>query len=208
MNSPLKVIVADDHQLVRKGIVALVGMLDFVEVVREAANGKEVIQWLRSRNEADIALLDLEMPEMNGTETVKALHQEFPEVKPIIITMLPDPDRIREVVKEGARGVLFKTASVQELSEAITRVYNGSTFFTGEVAAVLLTSPTPSLDRLTSREIEILRLIAQGLSSTEIGEKLFISPRTVDTHRNNLIQKLEVNGIAGLVRFAIEKKVV
>ncbi|MEZ4775692.1 MAG: response regulator transcription factor [Bacteroidia bacterium] len=208
MSQTIKIIVADDHQLVRKGIVALLSMLDFVEVVREAANGMEVMQWLRSRNEAAIALLDLEMPEMNGTETVTALSKEFPEIRAIIITMLPDPERIREVVKAGAKGVLFKTAAVQELSEAITRVHNGGKYYTGEVAAVLLADPEPSLDRLTSREIEILRLVAQGHSSTEIGEKLFISPRTVDTHRNNLIQKLEVNGIAGLVRFAIEKKIV
>ncbi|MEZ4826663.1 MAG: response regulator transcription factor [Bacteroidia bacterium] len=208
MNNPIKVAIADDHQLVREGFAALLRLIDEIEVVREACNGRELIQWLQSHQEADIALLDLEMPEMNGLETIRELQSKFPDIQAIIITMLPDPDRIREVVKAGARGVLFKTAAVQELKEAILRVYGGGKYFTGEVAAVLLQEGSPSLDILTERETEILQLIATGLSSPEIGEKLFISPRTVDTHRNNLIQKLGVNGIAGLVRFAIEKKLV
>ena len=210
MNTSIRIIVADDHHLVRKGIVMLLSSLEGLEVVREGGNGEEILAWLRggASHQADLALLDLEMPVMDGVETLKAVRDEFPDIPAIILTMSSDVIRLQEAIKQGARGVLFKTASMNEFKDAIERVCHGGTYFSSEVASLLLTAPPNTSDRLSERETEILQLIAQGMSSNEIGEKLFISPRTVDTHRNNLIQKLEVRGIAGLIRYAIERKLI
>lgn len=212
MDQKLKILLADDHQLVRKGFRALLEELEFVEVVGEAANGQEAISLLRRGVKTDIALLDYEMPLLNGLETLEQIRRDFFGVKVILLTMLNQRELIQQAVEKGVNGFLFKNASLDELSEAIRRVGRGETYFASEVTLALLKpdlKPDNTLLRqLTEREIEVLRLVAQGFSSTEVGAQLFISPRTVDTHRNNLIQKLGVNGIAGLVQFAIKNKLV
>ena len=212
MDQKIKILLADDHQLVRKGFRALLEELDYVEVTGEAANGQEVIGLLRRGIKADILLLDYEMPLLNGLETLEKIRQDFFGVKVILLTMLNQRELIQNAVEKGVNGFLFKNASLDELSEAIRRVARGENYFSSEVTLILLKpahNPDQTLLRqLTERETEVLRLVAQGFSSTEIGAQLFISPRTVDTHRNNLIQKLGVNGIAGLVQFAIKNKLV
>lgn len=210
MHQKIKILLADDHQLVRKGFRALLEELDFVEVTGEAANGQEVIGLLRRGVKADVVLLDYEMPLLNGLETLEQIKRDFFGVKVILLTMLNQRELVQNAVGKGVNGFLFKNASLDELSEAIRRVARGENYFSSEVTLTLLKPvhhPDQTLLRqLTEREIEVLRLVAQGFSSTEIGAQLFISPRTVDTHRNNLIQKLGVNGIAGLVQFAIKNK--
>jgi DNA-binding NarL/FixJ family response regulator len=212
LDQKIKILLADDHQLVRKGFRALLEELDYVEVVGEAANGQEVIGLLRRGVKTDVALLDYEMPVLNGLETLDQIKRDFFGVKVILLTMLNQRELIQGAVEKGVNGFLFKNASLDELSEAIRRVSKGENYFSSEVTLTLLkTAQNPDhtlLRQLTEREIEVLRLVAQGFSSTEIGAQLFISPRTVDTHRNNLIQKLGVNGIAGLVQFAIKNKLV
>lgn len=212
MDQKIKILLADDHQLVRKGFRALLEELDFVEVTGEAANGQEVIGLLRRGVKADIVLLDYEMPLLNGLDTLEQIKRDFFGVKVILLTMLNQRELVQSAVEKGVNGFLFKNASLDELSEAIRRVARGESYFASEVTLTLL-KPTHNPDQgllrqLTEREIEVLRLVAQGYSSTEIGARLFISPRTADTHRNNLIQKLGVNGIAGLVQFAIKNKLV
>ena len=206
----VKLILADDHQLVRHGFRSLLESLDFVEVVGEAANGQEVIDLLRSGKHAQVILMDVEMPVLDGLSATEQISRDFLGVNIIMLTMLNVREVIQAAVEKGAKGFLFKNASQTELREAIRRVAEGGTYFSSEVASILLNTPHPSmnapLNQLSEREIEILKLVAEGYSSTEIGEQLFISPRTVDTHRNNLIQKLNVNGIVGLVRFAIQHK--
>lgn len=208
----IKLLLADDHQLVRKGFRALLEELDFVEIVGEATNGKEAINLLRSGVKPDVALLDYEMPVMNGLEATEQIKRDFFGVKIIMLTMLQSKELIQEAVEKGVSGFLFKNASIDELGEAIQRVARGEQYFTSEVALALLkpsqNPDAPLLAQLTERETEILRLVAKGLSSTEIGRQLFISPRTVDTHRNNIIQKLDVQGIAGLVQFALKNKLI
>lgn len=212
MDQKIKILLADDHHLVRKGFRVLLEELDFVEVVGEAANGQEVIGLLRRGVKTDIALLDYEMPVLNGLETLEQIKRDFFGVKVILLTMLNQRELIQHAVEKGVNGFLFKNASPEELSEAIRRVSRGETYFASEVTLALLkpdlNQGNTLLRQLTEREIEVLRLVAQGFSSTEVGAQLFISPRTVDTHRNNLIQKLGVNGIAGLVQFAIKNKLV
>lgn len=212
MEPTIKVIIADDHHLVRQGIRALLTQLPGVEIIGEAADGRQLLQSLRNGLRPDVILLDVEMPGMNGLETLDHLARDFFGCKAVMLTMLNDRQVIQQAVDKGARGFLFKNASLAELSDALRRVATGETYFASDVALTLLQSSAhqtdPLLGQLTDREIEILKLVAEGYSSTEIGQQLFISPRTVDTHRNNLIQKLQVNGIAGLVRFAIQHKLV
>jgi DNA-binding NarL/FixJ family response regulator len=209
MDHKINIIIADDHRLVRQGFAALLGSFDFVELIGEAADGRQLISLLRGHKRPDIILMDVEMPVMGGLEALEHITRDFFGVKVIMLTMLNDRDTIQKAVDKGAKGFLFKTASPQELSDAIRRVAAGEVYFSGEVSLALLQTAKPPaadplLQQLSEREIEVLKLVAEGLSSAEIGEKLFISPRTVDTHRNNLIQKLGVPGIAGLVRFALK----
>lgn len=205
-------VLADDHQLVRKGFVSLLEAIETVKVVGEAANGREVLEIFRRDGRADLALLDYEMPVLNGLETLEQLKRDYFGVKVIILTMVHAKEVIQSAIEKGADGFLFKNTSVEELDEAIRRVMRGEKYFSGEVTLALVKSAplvsNAALDSLTERELEILKLVAQGLSSAEIGTQLYISPRTVDTHRNNLIQKLDVRGIAGLVHFAIKNKLV
>ncbi|MFN0035085.1 MAG: response regulator [Saprospiraceae bacterium] len=212
MKAPVKILLADDHQLVRKGFRSLLEELDFVEIVGEAANGKEAIALLRNGAKPNVALLDYEMPQMNGLEATEEIKRDFLGVKVIMLTMMQSKELVQEAVAKGVSGFLFKNTSLEELSEAIQRVADGGTYFSSEVTLTLLKPnhhpDAPLLALLSSREIEILKLVAQGLSSTEIGEQLFISPRTVDTHRNNIIQKLDVQGIVGLVQLAIRNKLI
>ncbi len=212
MKAKINILLADDHQLVRKGFRALLEELDFVEIVGEAANGKEAINLLRNGAKPNVALLDYEMPLINGLEATEIIKRDHFGVKVIILTMLESKELVQEAVEKGVSGFLFKSTSLEALSEAIQRVAAGDTYFSSEVALILLKSSTnpdsPLLAKLSEREIEVLKLVAQGLSSSEIGQQLFISPRTVDTHRNNIIQKLDVPGIAGLVQFAIRNKLI
>lgn len=212
MENKISLLLADDHHLVRKGFRALLDELDFVEIVGEAANGKEVISLLRNGARPQVVLLDYEMPLMNGLEVMEVIKRDYFGMKVIMLTMLQSKELVQEAVEKGVSGFLFKNTSLDELSSAIQRVVTGGTYFSSEVALTLLkTAPTPEaplLAQLSEREIEILKLVANGLSSTEIGRQLFISPRTVDTHRNNIIHKLEVPGIAGLVQFALRHKLI
>lgn len=210
MEQKIKLLLVDDHQLVRKGFRALLEELEFVDIVGEAANGKEAITLLRNGVRPQVALLDYEMPVMNGLEATVEIKRDYFGVKVIMLTMLQSKELVQEAVEKGVSGFLFKNTSLEELSDAIRRVAAGDTYFSSEVALALMKqSPnpdTPLLALLSERETEILKLVAQGLSSTEIGRQLFISPRTVDTHRNNIIHKLDVPGIAGLVQFAVRNK--
>lgn len=212
MERKIKILLADDHNLVRKGFRALLEELDFVEVVGEAANGKEVISLLRNGLHPQVALLDYEMPLMNGLEATEQIRRDFFGIKIIMLTMLQNRELVQEAVEKGVSGFLFKNTSLEDLSEAIRRVAGGDTYFSSEVAMILLkpvaNPDAPLLAALSDRELQILKLVAQGQSSTEIGKTLFISPRTVDTHRNNILHKLDVAGIPGLVQFAVRNKLI
>lgn len=205
----IKVVLADDHHLVRKGFRALLQEIPGITVVGDAANGLELLDLLQNFS-ADVILLDVEMPSMGGIEACDKIQTRFPGSKVIMLTMRNESEVVKQSVASGARGFLFKNTSPEELQEAIQKVASGQTYFSSEVTMLLLsqTQTNPALAGLTEREIEIAKLVAEGLSSTEIGEKLFISPRTVDTHRNNILQKLELPNVAALVRFAMQHKLI
>ncbi len=209
METNIKVIIADDHHLVRKGFRALLEEIPGIRVVGDVANGLELLDLLQNFS-ADVILLDVEMPGMGGIEACGKIQSQFPDTKVIMLTMRNEAEIVKQSVANGARGFLFKNTSTAELQEAIQKVASGQTYFSSEVTMLLLsqTQTNPALTGLTEREIEIVKLVAEGLSSTEIGEKLFISPRTVDTHRNNILQKLDLPNVAALVRFAMQHKLI
>ncbi|MBP6794697.1 MAG: response regulator transcription factor [Saprospiraceae bacterium] len=212
MNSDkIKILIADDHHLVRKGFVALLNEMVEVEVVGESANGKEVIQLLKGGVRPKIILIDYEMPILNGLETLKLIKSDYFGIKVIILTMLQDKELVEACLKSNADGFLFKNISFDELKLAINKVANGEKYFNSEVALILSgqnESHMSGNNKLSTRELEIVKLVAEGKTSIEIGLILFISPRTVDTHRNNIMQKLELDSIPGLVRWAIKNKII
>ncbi|MCB0529239.1 MAG: response regulator transcription factor [Lewinellaceae bacterium] len=202
----IRVVIADDHRLVLAGFKALLEDLDFVEVLGEARNGKELLGLLRSGVRPDVVLVDHEMPLMNGLEAAAAIREEFFGVRIIMLTMMQDKNLIEAAIAGGVHGFLFKNASLDELGLAIKKVAGGEPYFSGDVTLTLMQRQTGF--GLSEREMEILKLVARGHTSAEIGSLLFISPRTVDTHRNNILNKLDVQGIAGLVEFAVKNKLV
>lgn len=205
--------VTDDHQIVLDGIKSLINRIPGFRLVGEAHNGREALDLLKHLH-VDVCLMDLDMPEMNGMEATAVIKEKYPVVKVLILTMHNEKALINKVMEHGASGFVLKNSSQDELMEAIKKVHEGQQYFSAEVTMTLLSKneqrsssnlQTPvDLSQLTERETEILRLIAEGYSNKEIGEKLFISHRTVDTHRTNLMKKLSVHNIAGLIKFAIK----
>ena len=208
MTKPEKhILLVDDHAIVTDGIRALIGSEPGIHIVGEARNGLEALDMLRILK-IELVIMDIDMPELNGIETAKIIRKEMPHVKIIMLTMHDEKAVIRQMQEIGADGYLLKNSPKAELMKAIEMVSSGDLYFGEDVQAVLLKEDiaphNEALADLTEREIEIIKLIADGLSNKEIGEKLFISHRTVDTHRTNVMTKLGLHNVAGIVRFAIQ----
>lgn len=206
----IKIIIADDHKMVNDGLRSLLANCTGMKVIASAANGLELLQKM-SVVTPDIVLMDIDMPVMNGIEALSKISKLYPIVRVIVLTMHEEHALIKKMSDLGAKGFLFKNADKDELVSAIELVAEGNTWFSQTTHS--LKPKSQQLEKetglesaflLTEREIEILKLIASGLSNKEIGDQLFISHRTVDTHRTNLMKKLNVNNIAGLIRFAIK----
>lgn len=205
-----RILVCDDHQLVLDGLKSLINGQDDINVVSTANSGREAIRQLEILK-VDIILMDIDMPEMNGIEATKILKKDYPEIKIIILTMHDEKSIIQLLMDIGADGYILKNATQEELLQGIRQVKQGKKHFSPDVTIALLRNDKESSSvspDLTERELEILKLIAEGFSNKEIGDKLFISHRTVDTHRTNLMKKLEINNIAGLIRYAIKHSLV
>lgn len=208
----LSVLLVDDHQIIIDGLRSLVNSVEGLKVIGEANNGKEAIELLKILD-ADVVLMDIDMPVMNGLDATKAIKAKPGKTKVIILSMHCESGMVKELIGIGVDGYILKNASKEELIQSITKVADGQKYFATDVTLSLLnkekTSNQSKLDiELTNREREILKLIADGFSNKEIGEQLFISHRTVDTHRTNLMKKLEINNIAGLISFAIKNGIV
>ncbi|MCD4746246.1 MAG: response regulator transcription factor [Bacteroidales bacterium] len=208
----IKILIADDHQLIIDGIKSLINNVPQFDLIAEANNGKEAVKIAKLIN-PDIVLMDIDMPIMNGIEATEKIKSFNPEIKIIILSMHNEKGLVKKLIRLGADGYLLKNSDQNELIEAISKVASGQQYFSPEVTMSLLNKETEIkssfkansiISDLTDREIEILKLIAQGYSNKEIGEKLFISHRTVDTHRTNLMKKINVSNIAGIIRFAIK----
>ncbi|MGI9544379.1 MAG: response regulator [Cyclobacteriaceae bacterium] len=211
----IRILLADDHQMIREGIKALLRKNCEILICGEAETGKEALDLLADQP-ADLVLMDINMPEMNGIETTKAIQKAHPNTRVLALTMHQDDTHIISMLEAGASGYLLKTSDLKTLEKAIEQVYAGHTFFPPEVAQTVLQrhvkpKQTHGNSRnvlLTNREKEILRLITEGLTNPEIGEKLFISKRTVDAHRRNLLDKIQAKNTAGLIMYAVKQGLV
>ncbi len=206
----IKVLLADDHQIIIDGLKSLLQNTGDIVMAGEANNGREALRLLNILK-VDVVLMDIDMPMMNGIEALKELKRTLPGIKVIILSMHQEAGMIKSLMAIGADGYILKSTSRDELIGAIRKVAGGQSYFSSEVTISLLNTPQNNLssskqpvEMLTDREEEILKLIAEGFSNKEIGTKLFISHRTVDTHRTNLMKKLNANNIAGLISYAIK----
>lgn len=207
----IKILIVDDHQLVIDGIKLMIDEEEDMTVVAEAHNGKEAVDILANK-EIDIILMDLNMPVMNGLEATKIIHASYAEIKIIGLSMLNDVKLIRKLINNGAVGYLIKNAGKEEVISAIKTVSNGGQYFDQDTLNSLLTNKAPEkkkskeglFPKLSRREKEILQLIMDEFTSSEIGDKLFISLGTVESHRRNINNKLGVRNTAGLVKMTIE----
>ena len=212
----MKILLVDDHQIVTDGLKAIISEASELEVVGEARNGQEALH-LTKLLQPDLVMLDIDMPIMNGITAFPQLKVLLPSLKIIILSLHAEAVVIRKFIDLGVDGYLIKTAGAEEMLHAIRLVGAGSKYFSGSVTEALVkkanpkkkaASATEQLSQLTSRELEILKALAQGLSSKAIGEQLHISSRTVDTHRTNMMKKLKISKVTGLIRLAIQSGLV
>jgi DNA-binding NarL/FixJ family response regulator len=208
--NPIRVVLADDHTLVRAGIRALLEELPDLEVLGEAGDGREVLDLVKL-HQPDVVLMDITMPGLNGLEAAARITKEFPKVRVIILSMHNNEEYYWRALKAGAAGYLLKKAATAELETALQQVMHGEVYLSQEISARLLKKfpvggladrKTP-LEQLTGRQREVLQLIAEGQNTKQIGELLKVSPKTVEYHRMKLMDCLNVHDIPGLVRFAL-----
>jgi len=208
-----RLIVADDHQIFLDGLCSLLEGEEGFQIIGKALNGKEVLKILENK-EADVAILDYNMPDMDGLATTRAIHDKWPDMKILVLTMHREKEYITNILEAGATGYLLKNTGQQELIEAIKRVANGSTYYGTDVISTIMDSFNPNKPQtpvstateapLTKRELELIQLISEEYTMTEIAEKLFISENTVKSHRKNILHKLNLRNTAGLIKYAVQ----
>ena len=206
MEKKIKIILADDHQIILEGLSEVLKKHENLAVVGQFSNGKEVLEYVSS-HPVDIAVMDINMPVMNGLSCAKILKQEFPAIRIIILTMYAQKSFIDEVIKLRIEGCLLKNNSGKELYEAIMRVMDNK-FYYDKITHFTVKEDVIASYKLSEREIEIIKLLAAGHSTNEIAEKLFISIHTVGTHRKNILSKVDVNNAPQLVQFARENNLI
>ncbi len=200
-----RVVLADDHDLVRSGIKALLAMIDGVEVIAEAHDGLELVA-LADSLQPDVVMTDISMPGLDGIAAISQIHARQPQVRVLVLSMYDTVDFVKRAVANGACGYLMKDAPPFELELAIRSVMSTGSYFSPVIAQRLLQPSEPTVDdELTQRQVEILRLIAQGKASKEIAYDLGLSPKTVDVHRARIMERLQINDIASLTLYAVRK---
>ena len=214
----IKLILVDDHQLVRTGIANLLAGETGFEIIGEAADAKDLFELLR-KTQPDITVLDIALPGMSGIEITKKLHNDYPGIRILILSMHTSEEFIFNAINSGARGYLPKNTSRKELIEAIYAIHRGEEFFAESISNVILKSYIKKAksdsqedenneNLLSKREIEVLKLFAEGMTNQEIADKLFISIRTVESHKNHIMARLELKTTVDLVKFAIRNNIV
>ena len=209
----LSILITDDHTLYRKGMVLLLKSFDQVGSVEEASNGKEALEKLATQH-YDIILLDLDMPIMDGWETSRHIVSKMPDLKIVMISMHEELQTISDLIEIGVHSYLLKNAEPEEVQKAIESVVNNDFYYNQLVSKALHKKiqeggqdPEPKRSDVTPRETEVLQLICQELTMKEIGEKLFLSEQTIQTHRKNLMKKIKAKNVIGLVKFAFQNRI-
>ena len=213
MKGRIRILLVDDHPIVRKGLHSCLGRRQQLLIVGEAANGVQAVAKAKELR-PDVVLLDVDLPQMSGLVVADVLRRESPNTKVLILTMHERAEYLPRILQSGARGYLLKEASPEELVKAIEIVHAGECYFSPAIARLALNqvlhgnSGGPHLAELTNREREVLILIAEGLSNKEIAVNLNVGVRTVETHRERIMRKLAIHSVAGLTRFALAKGLV
>ncbi|MEE4275180.1 MAG: response regulator transcription factor [Thermoleophilia bacterium] len=213
---PIRVIVADDHTILREGVCSLLALQSDIEVVGEASDGAEALELL-GRAAVDVVIMDMVMPRMNGLEATREIKRRWPGVKILILSMYDDDAYVQQVIQAGASGYVLKRVATEDLVQAIREVHSGASFLYPPIAAKLIDdyrrvisgdAPPGTVGVLTPREQEVLRLIAEGNTNQDIADILGLSRKTVESHRGNIMRKLALHDVTDLVKYAIRKGVV
>jgi two-component system, NarL family, response regulator NreC len=208
MTDPIKIVIADDHAIVRRGLRQLLETADGFEVVAEAEDVESTRRYLRGHH-PDVLVLDLNMPGESSIEAIPKLRDEFPDTQIVVLTMQNEPAYARSALSAGVLGYVLKESADAELVEAIRAAVAGERYLNPRLGAKVAAEPPPGPpDGLSERELEILRLIALGYTNSQVAEELFLSVRTVETHRAHIQQKLGLSDRAELVRYALDRKLV
>ncbi len=214
---PIKIILTEDHQILRDGVKALIAS-ENIEIAGEAATGAEL--WKLLENEQpDIILMDISLPDTSGIELTRLISERFPKIKVLILSMFTDESFINQAIKSGAKGYLHKNTTREEMLIAIDTVYSGNDFYSDNISKIILKSYIEKAkvkseeiqnphEVLSKREIEILKMFAEGFINKEIADKLFISIRTVESHKNHIMQKLNLKTQVELVKYAIRHNLI
>jgi len=211
----IKVLIADDHTILRQGIKALLDNQAGIEVIGEAKDGREALTLIEDLL-PDVILMDIAMPGLNGLEATRRIKKKFPKIKVLVLTMYTNEEYVFQILQAGANGYLVKETAFQDLISAIRAVYRDEAFMSPSISKKVINRYTQRVrdandttgDMLTTREREILQLIAEGSSSKKIAEALFISPKTVETHRTHIMDKLNIHNRTDLVKYAIRTGIV
>jgi DNA-binding NarL/FixJ family response regulator len=213
----ISIVLADDHSIVRSGLKKLVEQPGNIKVIKECANGLEVLEFVKTGEKIDIVISDLNMPEMNGTELTIALQRLDPSIKVIILSMYDDLNHVSTAFNAGANAYLLKSADTEELEFAVKMVNKNRKYMGIELIEKLIKlqinhlcqdQEPRNLSQYSERELQVLELIAEGLTNNEISNKLFLSKRTIEGHRQSLLQKTNQNNTASLIRYAIKNRLI
>lgn len=219
MRDKIRVHIADDHQVVIEGVSALINTDDSIEVEGYSLTGKDVVEWFKN-NEADVLILDINMPKLDGIGVLKAFRNRSFQQKTIILSGLSDPKIVQEMIALGANGFIEKGSASEHIIQAIKTVHRGEQYYSDVIKDSLFDlyinesktdeaiKSSASDEPLTEREVEVLKLITQELSTAEIADKLNITVKTIETHRRNLYKKLKVKNVVGLAIYAVKNNIV
>ena len=216
----IRVFLVDDHQIVRDGIKSLLQNAPEITISGEASSGKELFDRIFSSN-SDIILMDISIPDISGIELTRQISEAYPEIKVLILSMYTQEDFIVNAIAAGAKGYLPKNTTRPELLKAITELYEGNEYYSDAISKIIIENyvsnarkaKDPELEKdkdedvLSSREKQILQMVVEELSNQEIADKLFISIRTVESHKNHIMQKLEIKSMVELIKYAIRNKI-
>lgn len=206
----IKIMIVDDHQLFREGIVSLLSKDEDIDIIGEASSAEELFSKLNSQ-QPDVILMDISMGEMDGLEAIRQAHDTYPNIRFIVLTMHAEGQYVVKAVRNGAYGYLLKNADEKELKEAIHTVYQEKKYFNSEISQLMIGNMAlegEAHKKLSKREREVLSLVANGKTTKEIADELFVSTRTVETHRVNMMKKLKVQNTAELIKKAAHLKLI